>query len=61
MRTGLEMMEWFKKVSVIENFSDPAKAEVSRDRIVVGEFVDTEKPTFEEILYETIKKVQEKG
>lgn len=59
MRTGLEMMEWFKKVSVIENFSDPAKAEVSRDRIVVGEFVDTEKSTFEQILYETIKKAQE--
>lgn len=59
MRTGLEMMNWLKKVSVIENFSDPAKAEVSRDRIIIGEFVDMEKPTFESILYQTIKRVQE--
>jgi 2-oxoglutarate ferredoxin oxidoreductase subunit beta len=61
MRTGLEMMNWLKKVSTIKNFSDPAKAEVSREKIVIGEFVDTEKPTFETILYETIRWVQEKA
>ncbi len=51
MRTGLEMMEWFRKASVIANFSDPAKAEISPERIVVGEFVDVEKPTYEERLH----------
>lgn len=52
MRTGLEMMEWYKKVSVVENFSDPAKAEITRDKIVVGEFIDIDKPTYEKLLYE---------
>ena len=54
MRTGLEMMEWFKKVSVVENFSDPAKAEITPKKIVVGEFVDVEKPTYEKLLYEKL-------
>jgi len=60
MRTGLEMTNWFKKASVIENFSDPAKAEITSERIVVGEFLDIEKPTFETILHEMIKKAQKK-
>lgn len=51
MRTGLEMMEWFRRASVISNFSDPAKAEITRDRIVVGEFVEMEKPTYEQLLH----------
>ncbi|MEM1590059.1 MAG: 2-oxoacid:ferredoxin oxidoreductase subunit beta [Candidatus Bathyarchaeia archaeon] len=51
MRTALDMMEWFKRASVIANFSDPAKAEITPDKIVVGEFVDMEKPTFEQLLY----------
>jgi len=54
MRTGLEMMEWFKKVSVVENFSDPAKAEITPEKIVVGEFVDIKKPTYERLLYEKL-------
>lgn len=52
MRTGLEIMEWFRKVSVTQNFSDPAKAEITLEKIVVGEFVDVEKPTFEKLVYE---------
>jgi 2-oxoglutarate ferredoxin oxidoreductase subunit beta len=54
MRTGLEMMEWFKKVSVVENFSDPAKAEITPEKIVVGEFVDIKKPTYEKLLHEKL-------
>src|SRR3989304_3020446 len=38
MRSGLEFMEWFKRASVVESFSDPAKADITSDRIVVGEF-----------------------
>lgn len=51
MRTALEMMEWFRKASVIMNFSDPAKAGITAEKIIVGEFVDVEKPTYEELLY----------
>ena len=60
MRTGLQMMEWFKKVSVVEHFSDPAKAEITPERIVVGEFVDIEKPCYEKLLYEKISQIQAK-
>ena len=61
MRTGLDMMEWFKKASRIEHFSDPAKAEISPERIVVGEFVDTEKPSYERLLHEKIAEINEKA
>ena len=61
MRSGLEMMSWFKKASVIENFSDPSKAEITADRIVVGEFVDTEKLSYEKMLHEKISKINEKA
>jgi len=60
MRTGLEMMEWFKKASVVESFSDPAKAEISSEKIVVGEFVDTEKPSYEKLLHEKIAQINMK-
>jgi len=61
MRSGLEMMSWFKKASVVENFSDPSKAEITAERIVVGEFVDTEKLSYEKMLHEKISKINEKA
>ena len=61
MRSGLEMMSWFKRASVIDNFSDPSKAEITADRIVVGEFVDTERISYERMLHEKISKINEKA
>ena len=60
MATGIEMMNWFKSVSEIRNYSDPAKAEISPEKIIVGEFIDIEKPTYDYLLREMINKVQEK-
>jgi 2-oxoglutarate ferredoxin oxidoreductase subunit beta len=60
MRTGLEMMEWYKKASVVENFSDPSKAEISPEKIVVGEFVNVEKISYEKLLQEKIAQINEK-
>ncbi len=60
MRSGLEMMAWFKKASVLESFSDPAKAEISPERIVVGEFVDIEKLSYEKLVHEKISQINEK-
>jgi len=57
MRTGLQMMEWFKKASIIEHFSDPAKADITLERIVVGEFVDIEKPCYEKLLYDKMAQI----
>ena len=59
MRSGLEMMKWFKEASVVNSFSDPAKAEISREKIVVGEFVDMDKLTFERKVHEKISKINE--
>jgi 2-oxoglutarate ferredoxin oxidoreductase subunit beta len=61
MRSGLEMMSWFRKASVIDNFSEPSKAEITPDRIVVGEFVDIEKLSYERMLHEKISKINEKA
>jgi 2-oxoglutarate ferredoxin oxidoreductase subunit beta len=61
MRTGLEMMEWFRRASVVENFSDPSKAEITREKIVVGEFVNVEKVSYERLLHEKIAQINEKS
>lgn len=47
---AIDMMRWLKEVSEIRHGYDPSKAEITRERIVVGEFVDIEKPTYEELL-----------
>jgi len=59
MRTGLEMMEWFRRSSVVENFSDPSKAEITPERIVVGEFVNIDKISYERLLHEKIAHINE--
>ena len=61
MRSGLEMMEWFKRASVLDNFSEPSKAEISQEKIVVGEFVDIEKLSYEKMLHEKISKINERA
>jgi 2-oxoglutarate ferredoxin oxidoreductase subunit beta len=61
MRTGLEMMEWFRKASVVESFSDPAKAEITKEKIVVGEFVDTQKLSYEKLFHEKIAQINERS
>jgi len=60
MRTGIEMMNWFRKASEIRHYSDPAKAEITSERIVIGEFVDIEKPSFGRLLRDMTAKIQEK-
>jgi len=60
MATGIEMMNWFKKAADIQNNSDPAKAEITSEKIVLGEFIDIEKPTYDHLLSEMISKVQKK-
>jgi 2-oxoglutarate ferredoxin oxidoreductase subunit beta len=57
MKSGLDNMDWFRKASVVENFSDPGKAEITADRIPVGEFVDIEKPSYEKLLQEKMSQL----
>jgi 2-oxoglutarate ferredoxin oxidoreductase subunit beta len=60
MRSPLEMMEWFRRASVVENFSDPSKADITPDKIVVGEFLNLEKVSYEKLLHEKIAHINEK-
>lgn len=61
MRTGLEMMEWFRRASVVENFSDPSKAEISSERIVLGEFVNVQKVSYEKFFHEKLAQINERA
>jgi len=60
METALKMMKWLKEASVVENFSDPSKAEITPNRIVIGEFIDIEKPSYGHLLKEMKTKAAEK-
>lgn len=60
MGLPVDFMNWFKRASEIQHFSDPANAEITSERIPLGEFVDIEKPTYEKLLRERIIQVQNK-
>lgn len=60
MPTGIDMMDWFKKASEIQNYSDPVSAEISLEKIVVGEFVDIEKPTYGHLIRQMTAEVQKR-
>ena len=61
MGTGIDMMNWFRKASEIRNYSDPAKAEITPERIVLGEFVNIEKPSYGQLLRNMIAQVQKRA
>jgi len=58
--TAVEVMKWFKLVSQVQKECDPAKAAITKNQIIVGEFVDIEKPSYGRLLREMTAKVQEK-
>lgn len=60
MGTAVDMMRWLKKTSEIRRHYDPVKAEITPSKIIVGEFVDIEKPGYNRLLREMIGKVQRK-
>jgi 2-oxoglutarate ferredoxin oxidoreductase subunit beta len=60
MGTAVDMMKWLMKTSEIRHHYDPVKAEITPSKIIVGEFVDIEKPGYNRLLREMIGKVQRK-
>lgn len=58
--TAVEVMKWFKLVSQVQHGIDPAKTEITKNQIIIGEFVDVEKPSYGKLLREMTAKVQEK-
>ena len=61
MGTATDMMKWLIKASEIRHGYDPAKAEITQTRIIVGEFVDIEKPSYGRLLHEMIGKIERGG
>jgi len=60
MGTAVDMMKWLKEVSEIRHHYEPVKAEITPSKIIVGEFVDIEKPGYNRLLREMIAKAQVK-
>jgi len=54
------MIQWFKQASLVQHSLDPAKAEITPDKIVVGEFVDIEKPSYGRLLREMTAKARQR-
>jgi 2-oxoglutarate ferredoxin oxidoreductase subunit beta len=57
---AVDIMERYRQIAEIRHGYDPSKAEITDKRVILGEFVDIEKPTYEELLKKQFIKVQEK-
>jgi 2-oxoglutarate ferredoxin oxidoreductase subunit beta len=57
---AIDLMKRYKLISQIQHGYDPAKAEITPEQIICGEFVDIEKPSYGRLLQEMTAKVQEK-
>jgi len=60
MPKPMDSMVWFREKSVIRHRIDPLKAEITPNEIVVGEFVDTEKPEFTDLLQQQVRMIEMK-
>jgi 2-oxoglutarate ferredoxin oxidoreductase subunit beta len=58
MGEPIDQFNWLREKSVVQHFSDPVKAEVGPNKVVVGEFVDIEKPEYTESLRRQMMTVQ---
>jgi 2-oxoglutarate ferredoxin oxidoreductase subunit beta len=57
--TAVEVMKAFKLISQVQEPGfNPALAEITKDRIMVGEFIDIEKPSYGKLLREMATRVQ---
>ncbi len=58
---AIDEMKYYKEKSVIKNGVDPKEAELSfrGGNIIVGEFIEVDKPSYIEILKENLEKIKE--
>ncbi len=55
--TGLSQMKYYRENSVIRHGADPREVDISLDsKIIVGKFVDIDRPTFSELQEESLRK-----
>jgi 2-oxoglutarate ferredoxin oxidoreductase subunit beta len=56
---GIDELKMYQKYSTVADFADPKIAEIKwESEIIVGKFVDAEKPTYEERMTNLIEKVR---
>jgi len=58
MPDPMDQFNWLKEKSVIQHFIDPLKAEIGPDKIVVGEFVNVDKPEYTDLLRSQMMTIQ---
>jgi len=59
MPTGLDTMKYYKEHSVVKHGIDPSEADIEiGGDIVVGKFIDTEKPTYGDAWRELVKRAK---
>jgi 2-oxoglutarate ferredoxin oxidoreductase subunit beta len=54
----IQNMKWLRDASIVESRMDPDLAIIQPDKIVVGEFVDVEKPEYTDLLCGNVQSVQ---
>lgn len=54
----IQNMKWLRDASIVESSMDPKDAVIEPDKIVVGEFVDVEKPEYTDLLWGKAQSIQ---
>jgi 2-oxoglutarate ferredoxin oxidoreductase subunit beta len=57
---AVEILKKYRQITEIRHGFDPAKAEITSEKILVGKFVDFEKPTYGELLRKQFLSIQKK-
>jgi len=58
--TGLDQMRYYRENSIIRHGADPRDVDINLNgKIVVGKFIDTERPTFSDLQEEVLRKTFE--
>ena len=56
--TGLDQIRYYRENSVIKHGADPKDVDIDLNgKIIIGKFIDTERPTFTDLQEETLKKL----
>lgn len=61
MRTAVEMLKWIKDIAVSKKAWENLSVEERKEKFVIGEFLDIDRPDYNERYNEIIKKAQKMG
>jgi len=61
MRTAVEMLKWIKDIAVSKKAWENLSVEERKEKFVIGEFLDIDRPEYNERYNEIIKKAQKMG